>query len=254
MEDASFEERRISLEDLQSMANDELEGVLWPTPDAIPPSPGGADNAWVRFEAEVRKANASAQSKMRQHAGERSLELLRLLEIEELTRCQAFQAALMGEVPPVVYSRTVRSILEKLLGKLECFSAEPALYQSAAQCLSEYMSALNHHSDICAVPKGAATLPSIEEGRDYGDHSASDLYSERSEDTDTLSVHSEQMITGEQSSMSVDGFGFNPSLGMGGSMAGGMAGRRPRRPRRRRPRHLIPPHLAVTRASLPRHW
>ena len=119
MEDASFEERRISLEDLQSMA--ELESVLWSTPDPVPPNPAGADNAWVCFEAEVRRAYAAAIGKIRHHGGERCVELLRLLDIEEQTRCQAFQATLMGEVGPSMYVGTVRSILEKLLGKLENF-------------------------------------------------------------------------------------------------------------------------------------
>jgi len=191
-----FGERRISLEDLQSMAFDSNE--LWATPDPVAASPVGSDNAWVCFEAEVRRANASALSKIRHHGPHWGGELLRLLEIEEQTRCQAFQATLMGEVRPSVYVGTVRSILEKLLGKLETFSAEPALYQSAAQCLSEYLSSLNHHSDICAVPGGTAPLPAIEEGRDYGELS-SDVYSERSEDTDTLSVHSEQMFTSTES-------------------------------------------------------
>ncbi|KAL1530766.1 hypothetical protein AB1Y20_001664 [Prymnesium parvum] len=193
----------ISLEEMRSMA--EVESVLAHQlgeipglcesdfagpPPALPPS--AADEAWIKFEAEVRRANASASSKIRQHFGERCVELLRLLEIEEQTRCQAFQATLMGEVRPAVYIGTVRSILEKLLKKLESFSAEPTLYQGAAQCLSEYMSSLGHHSDICYVPRspGAAALPAIEEGRDYCDLS-SDLVSERSEDTDT----SEQTTT-----------------------------------------------------------
>jgi len=128
----------------------------------------------------------------------------------------------MGEVRPAVYVGTVRSILEKLLGKLETFSAEPALYQSAAQCLSEYLSSLNHHSDICAVPRspGAAPLPAIEEGRDYGELS-SDLYSERSEDTDTLSVHSEQMVTSADApAVATDGFCFVSAAGTSGAADG----------------------------------
>eukprot|EP00966_Prymnesium_polylepis_P064708 1501115-Prymnesium_polylepis.1 len=88
MEDIDVE-RRISLEDLQSMANAaELESVLWTSPDNVTPNPVGADNAWVCFEAEVRRANASALSKIRHHGGERCGELLRLLDIEEQTRCQ----------------------------------------------------------------------------------------------------------------------------------------------------------------------
>ena len=52
-------------------------------------------------------------------------ELLRLCEFEEVTRCQAFQAAMMGEVGPAVYQAAVRSILEKLLGKLEIVAERP---------------------------------------------------------------------------------------------------------------------------------
>lgn len=194
----------ISLEEIQSMA--EVESVLghqvdisglcgnnFAPPCPVPAAPKFPDDAWVAFEAEVRRANATALHKIRHHFGERCGELLRLLEIEEQTRCQAFQATLMGEVRPAIYVGTVRSILEKLLSKLESFSAETTLYQGAAQCLSEYMSSLGHHSDICFVPRSPGpvqSLPSIEEGRDYCDLS-SDLYSERSEDTDT----SEQTAT-----------------------------------------------------------
>jgi len=62
----------------------------------------------------------------------------------------------MGEVHGPVYQATVRSILEKLLAKLENWANEPALYRGAAQCLSEYMSSLNHHCDTCVTPKAAA--------------------------------------------------------------------------------------------------
>ena len=109
-------------------------------------------NAWVTFEATVRSAAATALGQLRSH-GPPCSELLRLCEFEEQTRCQAFQAVMMGEVGPAVYPQTARSIVEKLLGKLETYAPEPSLYQAAAQCLSEYMSALNHHCDICAVPR-----------------------------------------------------------------------------------------------------
>ncbi|KAL3902616.1 MAG: hypothetical protein SGPRY_011991, partial [Prymnesium sp.] len=177
------------LREIPGLCKSDFTGAAVPVPASTI-----VDDAWVAYEAEVRRANASALGKIRLNFGERCGELLRLLEIEEQTRCQAFQATLMGEVRPAVYTGTVRSILEKLLSKLESFSAEPTLYQGTAQCLSEYMSYLGHHSDICSVrPPGAPIvqpLPSIEEGRDYCDLS-SDLYSERSEDTDT----SEQTTT-----------------------------------------------------------
>ena len=82
--------------------------------------------------------------------------LLRLLEIEEYTRCQAFQACVMGEERSHVYQAAVRSIIEKLLGKLE--THYPSFYQAAAGCLSDYMSALNHHCEICVVPPPPSAL------------------------------------------------------------------------------------------------
>ena len=150
-------------------------------------------NAWVTFEATVRSAASTALGKLRSEGGPPCTELLRLCEFEEQTRCQAFQAAMMGEVGPSVYQATARSIVEKLLGKLETYAPEPSLYQAAAQCLSEYMSALNHHCDICAVPQAPHNLglPAIAEGISEAGVS-SDYPSELgSEDAETLSVHSE---------------------------------------------------------------
>ena len=155
------------------------------------------EHEWVTFEADVRNAASVAVDRLRAQPSEPS-ELLRLCMFEEQTRCQAFQAAMMGEVGPAVYQAAVRSIIEKLLRKLELYAPDPSLYQAAAQCLSEYMSALNHHCDICAVPRSTAPLPAIAEGREasvdpslYGLDS-SDYPSELgSEDAETLSVHSE---------------------------------------------------------------
>jgi len=162
------------------------------------------ENSWVTFEAAVRSAAATALGRLRAQSHERCAEVLRLCEFEEQTRCQAFQAAMMGEVSPAVYQAAVKSILDKLLGKLETFAPEPSLYQAAAQCLSEYMSALNHHCDICAVPLAPALLPAIAEGPEGRDGAigldpeqlygldSSDYPSELgSEDAETLSVHSE---------------------------------------------------------------
>jgi hypothetical protein len=149
------------------------------------------ENTWVTFEADVRSAAAAAAERLRAQQAERCAEVLRLCEHEEQTRCQAFQAAMMGEISPSVYQATVRSILEKLLAKLETFAPEPSLYQAAAQCLSEYMSALNHHCDICAVPRSPAPLPAIAED-DLCQLDSSDYPSELgSEDAETLSVYSE---------------------------------------------------------------
>merc|ERR1719230_2336286 len=108
----------------------------------------------------------------------------------------------MAEVDPSVYQATVSSILEKLLGKLETYALEPHLYQAFAQCLSEYMSALNHHCDICAVPvspgpRSPPPLPAIAEDlcelhEPLGELDSSDYPSELgSEDAETLSVQSE---------------------------------------------------------------
>jgi hypothetical protein len=186
--------------ELSELPMSELEAAVeLATADVIQSSSifRGGENAWVTFEAEVRSAASNALGRLRAHAGERCAELLRLCELEEQTRCQAFQAAMMGEVDPAVYQATVRSILEKLLGKLEMYALDPGLYQGAAQCLSEYMSALNHHCDICVVPRSPAPLPAIAEGtsRDEAGMSgfdSSDYPSEfGSEDAETLSVHSE---------------------------------------------------------------
>jgi len=215
MEDMAPSSPRFSISELELAAQgiDIERELLGPDPPAAAAPQG--DNRWVTFEAEVRSAAASALNRVRNFAGERCAELLRLLEIEEQTRCHAFQETQLGEVRPAVYQHTVRSILEKLLGKLETMGTEPALYQGAAQCLSEYMSALNHHSDLCASVQYAPKfeLPAIVEGVDYGE-SASDLYSERSEDTDTLSVTSDHVMGGGADGSFVNGY-------VGASFGGG---------------------------------
>ena len=162
------------------------------------------ENDWATFETAVRSAASIAFGRLRAQQLTSCAELLRLCEFEEQTRCQAFQAAMMGEVKPSVYQATVRSILEKLLGKLETYAPDPSSYQAAAQCLSEYMSALNHHCDICAVPRSPAPLPAIAE--DFGLDS-SDYPSELgSEDAETLSVHSET-VSDHGSGIRLSGFG-----------------------------------------------
>ena len=158
----------------------------------FPGQQSSGPNAWVAFEATVRSAASTALGNLRAQ-GPPCAELFRLCEFEEQTRCQAFQAAMMGEVAPTVYQATARSIVEKLLGKLETYAPEPSLYQGAAQCLSEYMSALNHHCDICVVPRAHSplVLQAIPEGISEAGVS-SDYPSELgSEDAETLSVHSE---------------------------------------------------------------
>ena len=129
--------------------------VAGPSVPQISPQLNRPDNEWVRFEAEVRSKHAVALVRLRRLwetgvAAEDVQPLLRLLEIEEYTRCQAFQACVMGEERSHVYQAAVRSIIEKLLGKLE--THYPSFYQAAAGCLSDYMSALNHHCEICVVP------------------------------------------------------------------------------------------------------
>jgi len=186
----------------------------------------GSENPWVCFEADVRAAAATALDRLRGHGGERCAELLRLCEFEEQTRCQAFQATIMGEVVPAVYQETVRSILEKLLGKLETCAPEPSLYQAAAQCLSEYMSALNYHCDICAVPRASQaqmSLPAIAESRDESCMDSSEYPSELgSEDAETLSVHSVHSETAEGAArrLSVEPSAFFGGLTLGGGGAG----------------------------------
>ena len=132
----------VSLAELESMA---VSAGL----DSLVADKALSTTMWVRFEANVRSAHAAAAKLLREQG---TFELVRLLDQEEQTRCQAFQGVLMGEVQPPVYQSTVRSILEKLLAKLETCSYEPSIYRGSAQCLSEYMSALNHHCDTCAAP------------------------------------------------------------------------------------------------------
>jgi len=99
----------VSLADLESLA---ISVGL----DSLVAGNGAAGSAmWIRFESEVRAAHAAATFRLRAPGGERCTDLIRLLEIEEQTRCQAFQGVLMGQIPATVYQSTVRSILEKLL-------------------------------------------------------------------------------------------------------------------------------------------
>uniref|UniRef100_A0A7S2D9H6 BZIP domain-containing protein n=1 Tax=Haptolina brevifila TaxID=156173 RepID=A0A7S2D9H6_9EUKA len=177
----------VSMSELESIVP-ELESLS--SIDAMLQRSAG-ENAWVCFEADVRSAAAIALDRLRGQGSERCAELLRLCEFEEQTRCQAFQATMMGEVGPAVYQATVNSIIEKLLGKLETW--EPIYYQATTQCLSDYMSALNHHCNICAVPS-RQQLPAIAEGREtdmVSDAIESSDYPSGSEEADWLSVHSE---------------------------------------------------------------
>ena len=248
---------------LESVSMSDLEALvpeLAPTTDIIETmlrdhqmtDDCSANSNWVAFEAEVRSKAATAFGRLRAHGGERCAELLRLCELEEQTRCQAFQAAMMGEVGPAIYQSAVRSILEKLLAKLETYasaaSAGPyvdmGFYQATAQCLSEYMSALNHHCEICAAPQRTppAGLPAIaEEGshahqmdahdeRDYLD--SSDYPSELgSEDAETLSVHSEPSLSSSfcprhrahsEPGSAIGALGVLPAGALGGGGAAGV--------------------------------
>ena len=223
-----------SVTQLESVSMQELEAIVHEVDPASIPSIESflqrGENAWVCFEADVRSAAATALDRLRGPGGERYAELLRLCELEEQTRCQAFQATMMGEVAPSVYQATVRSILEKLLGRLETWAPEPSLYQAAAQCLSEYMSALNHHCEICAMPlRGSiGSLPAIAEGPP-GDEAgmgsdlldsedAFDLSELGSEDAETLSMHSD--TSGSRPPRRLVGFGRSAS---GNGLASGAA-------------------------------
>jgi len=185
----------VSLAELESMA----EGI----DSLMDGSPTVASAVWVRYESEVRAAHAAATSRLRQHGGERCYELFRLLEIEEQTRCHAFQGVLMREVPGPVYQSTLRSILEKLLAKLETMSSEPALYRGVAQCLSEYMSALNHHCDTCSVPSAEEDLAGLkaiaeteaEALEAFDSSSIASADSHHSDSTNNSSVRSERVLS-----------------------------------------------------------
>jgi len=195
---------QVSLAELESMAiSAGLDSLV----------AGNADpTMWIRFEAEVRSAHAAAATRLRQQGGERCVELLRLLEHEEQTRCQAFQGALMGEVHGPVYQATVRSILEKLLAKLETCSYEPTIYRGAAQCLSEYMSALNHHCDTCAVPSPSDDLNGLGAiAEAAGESEFLDTVSVASaESIHSDSTHSSLRSGGVQSIASSDNQGAHP--------------------------------------------
>lgn len=165
----------------------------------------------------MRSAHAAACSRLRQQGSERCFELVRLLEIEEQTRCQAFQGVLMGEVNGRLYQSAVRSILEKLLAKLETWSHEPTLYRGAAQCLSEYMSSLNHHCDTLAVPSpsnAATDLTGLDaivesEGEDKYNLDASSICSAESLHSDSTlsSVRSDRVLSLGETSSQCLGFG-----------------------------------------------
>ena len=71
-------------------------------------------------------------ARLRQHGSERCLELAKLLEVEEQTRCRAFQGVLMREVAPDAYQQLMRRILDKFLTKLAATSNDPALYRCVA--------------------------------------------------------------------------------------------------------------------------
>ena len=146
----------ITMSDLESLVPELGDSAITNVPIAAFLQRATGENAWVCFEADVRAAAGTGLERLRGQGSERCVDLARLFQFEEQTRCQAFQATLMGEVAPAMYQATVRSILEKLLRRLETWASEPSLYQAAAQCLSEYMSALNHHCNICAL----AALPS----------------------------------------------------------------------------------------------
>ena len=191
----------ITMSDLESLVPELGDSAITNVPIAAFLQRATGENAWVCFEADVRAAAGTGLERLRGQGSERCVDLARLFQFEEQTRCQAFQATLMGEVAPAMYQATVRSILEKLLRRLETWASEPSLYQAAAQCLSEYMSALNHHCNICALPQASPagrSLPVIPEGRatsrdESGMDSSEDASEFVSEDGETLSVNSESL-------------------------------------------------------------
>jgi len=211
-------QEHIALSELESMA----DGVSLASLESIIAETSlRRDDQWLTYQQQVVSAFGGATSRLRLAMGERAADLIRLLEIEEQTRCQAFQATLMGEVRAPVYQTAVRSILEKVLAKLETLGAEPLAYQAAAQCLSEYMSALNHHAEICAsgheYPPSRSSLPAIDEGSALGyqsDHSCS-IRSEESLATshrseETLSMLSDaDSLYGRAHALSADGSGLS---------------------------------------------
>lgn len=167
----------LSLSELETMAcsdmpNDMLNNLV-------------ASDPVLCFDGNVRSAHAVAVLRLRQHGGEhRWEELIRLLEREEHTRCQAFAQLSASEFDGPMRSHsyvcTVRSIIDKLITKLEVWADDPASYQASMSCLSEYFSALNHHCDICAVATwpAATGLPAISEDGSMTDAEARERFSE----------------------------------------------------------------------------
>lgn len=123
------------------------------------------------FDGNVRSVHAVAVLRLHQRGGDyRWDELARLVEREEQTRCQAFAqlsaSEFDGPMRSHIYVCTVRSIIDKLIAKLEMWADDPASYQASMSCLSDYFSALNHHCDICtptATRAAASSLPAISE-------------------------------------------------------------------------------------------
>ena len=106
---------------------------------------------FVVFEAEVRRQFTAAQTKLREMGKKTPLNdmpICRAVEAEEQSRVVAFQQCLMGGLTEA-YQSTVQCIIQNILGNLAVLGGDPSLFQGATQCLSDYMSALNHHSSIC---------------------------------------------------------------------------------------------------------
>ena len=106
---------------------------------------------FVVFEAEVRRQFTAALTKLREMGKRTALNdrpICVAVEAEEQSRLVAFQQCLMGG-PTEAYQSAVQSTIQNILNNLALLGGDPGLFQGATQCLSDYMSALNHHSSVC---------------------------------------------------------------------------------------------------------
>ena len=100
----------IALSELESMA----DGVSLASLESIIAETSlRRDDQWLTYQQQVVSAFGGATSRLRLAMGERAADLIRLLEIEEQTRCQAFQATLMGEVRAPVGDLAARMLKAK---------------------------------------------------------------------------------------------------------------------------------------------
>ena len=115
---------------------------------------------WLSNQRSVRNAHAEAIAHLQKFSkGQpKRVVLLRMVEIEEATRWQAFPATLTGAMSASGYATTVRSILSKLRSKLEAL--EPKARRGAEEGLDGYICALRRDCGLCSALADDALAPS----------------------------------------------------------------------------------------------